>query len=125
VDQRISNSNNSNSDNKNIVIVSPEAREIIKSPLNITGQINGEGWSGYEGQAGTVELRDEKGQKIGSAVLETTTDWMLLPAKFKGILTFNSSQEQNGTLVFRNENPSGMPENEREVILKIIIGKTE
>lgn len=114
-----------NSDNKNIVINSPKSGEIVGSPFIITGQINGEGWSGFEGQAGTVQLLDADGKVLVAAILEATTDWMRLPTKFKATLEFSSSQEQNGQLIFKNENPSGISENNREVSLPVNIEKTE
>ena len=74
---------------------------------------------------GTVELLDENGKKLGTAVLEATSDWMRLPTKFKATLTFVSAKEQNGTLVFRNENPSGMPENNMELRMPVKINKIQ
>lgn len=111
-------------EDKNIIISSPEKGETISSPLAIVGQINGGGWSGFEGQAGTVQLLDADGKVVSTAILEPTTDWMRLPTKFKATLNFSSPAEQNGTLVFKNENPSGMPENDRELKLLVKIGKT-
>lgn len=112
-------------DTGKIIINSPQKGEIISSPLSITGQINGDGWSGFEGQAGTVKLLDENGKILGTAVLEATTDWMKLPTKFKAILKFSSPKAQGGMLVFKNENPSDMPENNREFGLAVKIGKTD
>lgn len=110
-------------EDKNIVINIPKKGEAISSPLVITGQINGGGWSGFEGQAGTVNLLDKNGKILGTAILEATTDWMRLPTKFKAELEFSSSKEQSGMLVFKNENPSDMPENNREFGLAVKIGK--
>jgi len=123
--QNVPENKTENSESKDIIISSPQAGELVNSPLVITGQINGNGWSGFEGQAGTVELRDEKGQKIGLAVLEATSDWMKLPTKFKATLKFTSLKEQDGQLVFKNENPSGMPENNREFSLAVKLEKTK
>lgn len=123
VDERMAETKSS--ENKNIIVNSPKLGEMISSPLIITGQINGEGWSGFEGQAGTVQLLDEKMEVLGSTILEPTTDWMRLPTKFKATLEFSSSKEQSGMLVFKNENPSGMLENNREFVLVIKLGKMQ
>ena len=39
-----------------LVIISPKANEEVFSPLKISGYVNGDGWSGFEGQVGTVIL---------------------------------------------------------------------
>lgn len=113
------------SENKDIIINSPKKEELISSPLVITGQVNGNGWSGFEGQVGTVKLLGSNAEILGTAILEPTTDWMRLPTKFKAILVFASAKEQNGMLVFKNENPSGMPENDTEFKLPVKIGNTQ
>lgn len=120
---KISESQTETSENQDIIINSPKAGELISSPLIITGQVNGNGWSGFEGQVGTVILLDENTKVLGTAILEPATDWMRLPTKFKATLTFVSAKEQNGKLVFKNENPSGMPENNMEFSLPVKISK--
>ena len=112
-------------DEGKIVINSPQKGELISSPLSISGQINGDGWSGFERQAGTVKLLDENGKVLGTAILVPTTDWMRLPTKFKATLKFSSPKAQSGMLVFKNENPSDMPENNREFGLAVKIEKTK
>lgn len=120
---KISESKTEIPENQDIIINSPKTGELINSPLIITGQVNGNGWSGFEGQVGTVKLLGADGEILGTAILEPTTDWMRLPTKFKATLEFTSSKEQNGKLVFKNENPSGMPENNMESSLSIKISK--
>jgi hypothetical protein len=85
----------------------------------------GGGWAGFEGQVGTVKLLDGSGKEIASGVLSATTDWTKAPTNFETTLTFNAVPDQQGTLVFSNENPSGMPGNDKQVSLPVKIKATE
>ena len=111
-------------DKTGLQIISPKSGETISSPLRITGVINGNGWTGFEGQVGTVRLFNLNGQELASGYLPATTDWMALPTSFEAVLNFQSDAEQPGTLVFHNENASGLPEKNREFVLPVKIQKT-
>ncbi|HQK63811.1 MAG TPA: Gmad2 immunoglobulin-like domain-containing protein, partial [Candidatus Staskawiczbacteria bacterium] len=102
-----------------IVINSPLPNQEVSSPLKITGYVNGQGWSGFEGQVGTVAILDYKGNEIGTAVLKATTEWIELPTQFEADLEFSAANSGPVTLLFKNENPSGLPENSKEFSLKV------
>jgi len=109
-----------------LVVDSPKADELISSPLEISGSTNGKGWNGFEGQVGTVRLLDSNGNQLGrTAILTATTEWTNPPVKFQTSISFVSDSEQSGTLVFHNENASGLPENDKEFVLKVKIPKVE
>lgn len=109
-----------------IEITSPKINEEISSPLKITGIVNGGGWGGFEGQVGTVKLIDSKGEQLGQTViLSATTDWMKAPISFEANLDFVSSEPQNGTLTFYNENPSGLIEYDKQFSLPIKFSKNK
>jgi len=109
---------------KGINITSPKPNEEVSSPLKITGYVNGNGWSGFEGQVGTVKLLDSKEQQLGQiAILSAVTDWMKFPVNFETYLQFSSDKDQDGKLVFSNENPSGLPDRDREFVLPVKIKK--
>lgn len=108
-----------------IEIFSPKLNENISMPLEINGRISGNGWVGFEGQVGTVDLLDKNGKLIAQTYLQATTEWTSLPTNFKALLDFQSNEEQGGTLVFHNENASGLPENNSVHSLHVIIPKTE
>jgi len=100
--------------NNDIQITLPKANAEVSSPLKITGVVNGNGWSGFEGQVGTVKLLDDrflegKGQEMAFGILTATTDWMTLPTNFETVLNFPTNGAKSGTLIFYNENPSGDP----------------
>lgn len=107
---------------KGITVNIPKSNEKITSPAKITGYVNGDGWIGFEGQVGTVELVDENGNSLKTAVLSAKTEWTNLPIEFEANLEFNKINEGKGTLIFRNENPSGMDSNSREFRLPVLIG---
>jgi len=107
-----------------IEVFLPKINEEINSPLEIIGTVFGNGWIGFEGQVGTVKLFNSNGEKIAESYLEATTEWMQPSVRFKTTLNFISLFIDDGVLVFNNENPSGLPENNREFILPIKIGKT-
>jgi len=90
-----------------ITLPSPNAE--ISSPLKISGTASGDGWNGFEGQVGIVDLLDYKGNGLGYAILTATTDWMSPPVSFETTLNFTAANSGPGTLVFHNENASGDP----------------
>lgn len=107
-----------------IQITSPKNNEEISSPIKVAGMADGQGWTGFEGQVGTVRLFNANGGELGSAVLTATTDWTNPPVSFETYLNFQSDSDQPGSLVFRNENPSGLPENNKEFVLPVKILKS-
>ena len=105
-----------------IEIISPKANKEVFSPIKITGVVNRNGWGGFEGQVGTVKLLDSTGKQLGqTAILSATTSWMQSQISFEANLNFISTEAQNGTLVFYNENPSGLPDKDKTFILPVKI----
>ena len=98
----------------------------ISSPLEIIGYITGkDNWVAFEAQAGTVQLLDENNNVLGTAILTVTDEnWMKEFNNFKGELNFVSPEDQNGKLVFHNENPSGLPDKNKEFFMPVKIKKT-
>ena len=99
----------------------PTANQEVSSPLKITGSVNGGGWSGFEGQVGTVQLLDVKGNKIAQGVLKATSDWTTSSIQFESTLTFQSKFRGAATLLFSNENPSGSVDKDKKFGLPIVI----
>ena len=107
-----------------IQVTLPKENANIVSPLKITGITNGAGWNGFEGQVGTVKLLDSKGKQLGeTAILSAKTEWTKPPVTFETNLNFISTEAQNGTLVFSNENPSGLPDKNKQFAVPVKIGK--
>jgi len=100
-------------------IISPQAGASVSTPIKVLGSVNGGGWSGFEGQVGTVVLLDASGEELDRSILSATTDWTSQPTNFEANLNFSVAKEQAATLDFRNENPSGEPERNREYSMSV------
>ena len=109
---------------RGIGIILPFQNERVYSPLKIIGYVNGNNWIGFEGQVGTVELKDGAGNVLAQDVLKATSEWMQTLVTFTADLPFDYPRSNTGTLVFHNENPSGLQEKDKELILPIRFGAT-
>lgn len=108
-----------------LLITLPEINSEILSPVKITGEVNGSGWAGFEGQVGNVKLLDENDNQLGNiGILTAITDWMTFPVKFQAYIQFSSDRDQDGKLVFVNENPSDMRQYDRQFTLPVKIKKS-
>lgn len=99
--------------------------QTVQSPLSIRGTVSGDGWTGFEGQVGTVKLQDSKGRELALGILTATEDWMKLPTNFETTLYFVSEKEEDGYLVFHNENPSGDLDRDRTYTIPVKLPKME
>lgn len=105
-----------------LVVQSPKFGAELTSPVAVTGYVNGEGWIGFEGQVGTVALLDEKNEQIGLGILTAKGEWMTIdPIYFEAQFTYQKITDGSGILIFRNENPSGLSENDRTFSLPVTI----
>jgi hypothetical protein len=112
-----------NQDEGRIEVYGIEPGQKITSPLLIKGRVTGGNWIGFEGQVGTVKLIGSNGEILGSSVLTVASDWMKLPIDFEANLSFKNPQDKNVSLVFYNENPSGLPENNETMSISLEAGK--
>ena len=101
-------------------IISPKINDEVSSPIKVTGVVSGNGWAGFEGQVGTVELVNGEGTTIMTAILQAKSEWTKLPTNFEANLDF-SGYEGDAALVFHNENPSGDPQRDKRFVLPINI----
>ena len=100
-----------------IVIYSPQRGQTIQSPLTVKGEARGN-W--YFEAVFPIRLVDDKGNELAAGQARTTGDWMtdqLVP--FTASISFNSGSAQNGILVLKNDNPSGMPEKEKQASVPV------
>ena len=109
-----------------IMVTSPALNEKISSPLAISGKARGP-W--YFEATAPVLLVDWDGRIIAesyitaqdNSLIELGTGWMTEDfVPFTGTLEFPvPSLYPRGALIFRNSNPSGLPENDRAVDIPI------
>lgn len=94
-----------------LVITAPTGHEPVTSPLHIAGLATG---SWYFEATFPVTITDAEHRSLGQHYVTATEDWMsesLVP--FTTELEFAKPKTKTGYLVFKNANPSGLPENER------------
>lgn len=117
--------NNQVQGTEGIQITSPIAGEEVFSPLKITGVVNGNGWIGFEGQVGNVNLVVED-MVLGQVPLTAKGEWMTTgPINFEANIEFQAPANKSGTLIFHNENPSGDPVKNKTFSLPVKIIETE
>ena len=104
-----------------LIVNTPKVNALVASPLTVSGYVDGKDrWTGFEGQVGIVQLLDGNGKVLTFGILTATDEnWMQFPTNFSTTLNFSSPTTSVGTLVFKNENASGMAEYEREFRLPI------
>jgi hypothetical protein len=101
-----------------IEVTLPLKNANVSSPLVITGQARG-AW--YFEASAPVELRDAKGKVIAQGHIEAQSDWMTEDfVPFKATLTFAKQPAgSTGTLVLQNDNPSGDPARQKELLIPV------
>lgn len=93
--------------------------DTVKSPLTVTGKAPG---SWFFENSFPVVLLDSNGQVIAQGAASSSKNWMtsdLIP--FRAVLTFVTEQSWSGKLVLKKDNPSGLPGNDKSVILPVTI----
>ena len=101
-----------------IVVDYPRPSQLVESPLIIKGRARGT-WF-FEASA-PVTLLDDNGEVLTESFIQATGDWMTEDfIDFKGEINFYPKGASAGTLVLRNDNPSGMPENELRLEIPVI-----
>lgn len=108
-----------------ITISTPEPGNRIVSPLQLSGEARGY-WF-FEASAPVV-LTNWDGEIIAESYVTTDGEWMTEEkVPFSGTLEFESPYQQGdpefmerGTLIFRKDNPSGMPEHDDAVEIPVV-----
>lgn len=103
------------------ILIKPIADELIFSPLLLEGIMPGNWY--FEANA-IAELYDGNGQRIAAAPLQAQSEWMTTdPVAFKGMMEFNTPSAPTGVLVLKNDNPSGLPENDKSESYPVKFGQ--
>lgn len=109
--------------NPEIIIFAPKANTEVSSPLKIEGKARG---SWFFEAIFPVKLLDEKDEELAAGYVEATSDWMTEDfVPFKGEISFISKTEGRGTLIFNNDNPSDLPEYNKEFKVSLWLKATE
>ncbi|MDD5145374.1 MAG: Gmad2 immunoglobulin-like domain-containing protein [Candidatus Pacebacteria bacterium] len=110
-------------ENSQIQVENPDRNEEIQSPYIIKGKARG-GW--YFEATFPVILLDENGNTVKQTYAQAQGDWMTEDfVPFESILAFSVPKDQNGTLILRKDNPSGLPQNSAEIIIPVKLKAAE
>jgi hypothetical protein len=101
-----------------ITVSSPTKGQKITSPLTITGSARGP-W--YFEASFPIELRNSANVVIAQGHAEAQSDWMTTDfVPYKTTLTFPAQPAgSTGTLILRNDNPSGDPARDKSVSIPV------
>jgi hypothetical protein len=102
-----------------ITVTSPLPNSTLSSTtITITGKARGN-W--YFEASAPVELKDASGTVIAQSHIEATSDWMTTDfVPFSATLSFPTQPAgSTGTLVLKNDNPSGDPAKQQELDIPV------
>jgi tryptophan-rich sensory protein len=101
-----------------IIVESPRAYEKISSPLVVTGKARGT-W--YFEASFPVQLFDDNGKELTVVPAQAKTNWMTTDfVDFKAILNFSKPSTQKGYIIFKKDNPSGLPEYDDQIRIPVV-----
>jgi hypothetical protein len=108
-----------------IKVISPAPMSLVQNPIQLSGQARG-GWL-FEAVA-PVTLVDWDGKIVAEGYVTAQGDWMTAEfVPFAGTLEFTSPYKagdpdtmKKGTLIFKKDNPSGLPENDDAVEIPVV-----
>jgi hypothetical protein len=102
---------------ENVVVFTPQLNEKIASPYKISGLARGK-W--FFEASFPIILRDELGNEMSMAIASAMSDWMTQDfVPFEAEIRFSVPATKTGTLIFKKDNPSGLPENDDEIQIPV------
>ncbi len=106
-----------------IKVDSPKANQTMQSPFTVTGQARGY-W--YFEAVFPVKLVDLSGNVILQTFASAKGDWMTKNfVPFESILNFDiATSTMPAILILKNDNPSGLPKNDKEIRIPVVLQKT-
>ncbi len=100
-----------------ITVDAPLPNATVSSPLTISGKARGS-WF-FEASA-PVELKDSVGNVIGHGTITASGDWQTSEyVPFSAKMTYTKAATKTGTLILRNDNPSGDPARQKTLEIPV------
>ncbi len=100
-----------------IVATSPTPGQKISSPVKVTGKARG---SWYFEASFPVEVVDANGNSLGRTPAQALGEWMTTEfVDFAASVPFTTPTTATGTVILHKDNPSGLPENEKELDIPV------
>ncbi|MFZ3073899.1 MAG: Gmad2 immunoglobulin-like domain-containing protein [Minisyncoccales bacterium] len=100
-----------------IVVDSPRPNSVVKSPLAITGKARGT-W--YFEASFPVQVVNANNNVLGQIPAQAQGDWMTEDfVPFTAQLEFATPTTATGNLILKNDNPSGLPANDKQLVIPV------
>jgi hypothetical protein len=100
-----------------IKVDSPRPNAKVSNPLTITGQARGT-W--YFEASFPIKIADANGQGLGTVPAQAQEDWMTKDfVPFTATIEFAVPTAATGNLILKNDNPSGDPSKDKQLIIPI------
>jgi hypothetical protein len=95
------------------------SNDTVSSPLTITGKARGQ-W--FFEASFPVRLVDSSGVVVTTSIAQAGSDWMTTDfVPFSVILNFDVTTRTPAELVLAADNPSGLPQNDREIKVPVVL----
>lgn len=116
--QDCSDPNSNNQDVSDLIqVTSPTMNEQVDSPLIITGKARGT-W--YFEASFPIKIYDANNNLLGTTTAAAQSDWMTEDfVNFTASLNFTLPTTTTGTIVLHNDNPSGLPQNDKSLTIPV------
>lgn len=100
-----------------IKITNPRPNQLVVSPLKIKGEARGT-W--YFEASFPIKLVDSEDKVIGQVSAQADGDWMTEDfVGFSAEITFSKPNSKIGKLILIKDNPSGLAENDRSLVVPV------
>ena len=102
-----------------IIVSKPADNSLITSPLSVSGKARGY-W--YFEASFPIEITDSSGKVLATSHASAVGDWMTKEyVPFTGSISFKApvGGDTRGFVIFKKDNPSGLPENDDSVKISI------
>ncbi len=104
-----------------IRVSNPRPNQSVASPLTINGEARGY-W--FFEASFPVVLFDAEGNTLAQGIAQAKSDWMTEDfVPFESELQFAAPATVEGNLVLKKDNPSGLPENDDELIVPVLFSQ--
>ena len=99
-----------------ITVSVPVMNAVVASPVMVAGSANG--W--YFEAVFPVKVLDGDGTVLGSGQAQAHGDWATTSSvTFSAAISFAAPKYATGTIVFKKDNPSGLPQNDEKFALPV------
>lgn len=100
-----------------IRVTAPLPESVVTSPLTIRGEARGT-W--YFEASFPVSVIDGTGAVIGQGIAQAKGEWMTTEfVPFEATIDFTAPPTGTGAVILSKDNPSGLPENDAQIIIPI------